>query len=140
MIHDLVKPNDWMATVDLKDAYFLIPIHSDHQHYLRFQWEGQTYQFHCLPFGLSCAPQVFKKVMKPVVAFLREKSVRLIIYLDDIRRGQGDVKRSVKPAQGAVPSPGLGDQLGDIPVQPDTGDHFPGVSDIHQNDDRVSEK
>lgn len=84
MIKDLVKQGDWMAKVDLKDAYFLIPIYPGHQKYLRFQWKGQTYQFHCLPFGLSCAPRVFTKVMKPVVAFLRERGVRLIIYLDDI--------------------------------------------------------
>ena len=84
MIKDLVKQWDWMAKVDLKDAYFLIPIYPDHQKYLRFQWKGQTYQFHCLPFGLSCAPRVFTKVLKPVVAFLRERGVQLIIYLDNI--------------------------------------------------------
>ena len=37
-----------------------------------------------VPFGLSCAPQVFMKVIKPVVAFLRERGIRLIIYLDDL--------------------------------------------------------
>ena len=84
MIRNLVKQGDWMVKVDLKDAYFLIPVHQAHQKFLRFQWKGQTYQFHCLPFGLSCAPRVFTKVMKPVVAFLRERDMRLIIYLDDI--------------------------------------------------------
>ena len=29
-------------------------------------------------------PQVFTKVMKPVVAFLRERGIKLIIYLDDL--------------------------------------------------------
>ena len=84
MIRDLVKQRDWMVKVDLKDAHFLIPVHQAHQKLLRFQWKGQTYQFHCLPFGLSCAPKVFTKVMKPVVEFLRERDMRLIIYLDDI--------------------------------------------------------
>ena len=84
MIKDLVKQGNWMAKVDLKDAYFLIPIYPGHQKFLRLQWKGQTFQFHCLPFGLSCAPRVFTKVMKPVVAFLRERNVWLIIYLEDI--------------------------------------------------------
>ena len=42
------------------------------------------YQFTCLPFGLSCAPWAFTKVLKPVAAFLRIVGVRLIVYIDDI--------------------------------------------------------
>ena len=84
MVKDLIRPQDWLAKIDLKDAYLLVPIHLDHRKYLQFRWQSLTYQFNCLPFGLSCAPRVFTKLMKPVVAFLREKGIRLIIYLDDI--------------------------------------------------------
>ncbi len=37
-----------------------------------------------MPFGLSSAPRVFTKLMKPVVAFLRGFGIRLIIYFDDL--------------------------------------------------------
>ena len=84
MVEDLVKPGDWLAKLDLKDAYFLVPVDPNHQKFLQFQWQGNLYQFHCLPFGLSCAPRTFTKLMKPVVAFLRERGIRLIIYLDDL--------------------------------------------------------
>jgi len=84
MVKDLVKPGDWLAKIDLKDAYFLVPIDPSHRKYLQFQWQDSLYQFQCLPFGLSCAPRTFTKLMKPVVAFLRERGIRLIIYLDDI--------------------------------------------------------
>ena len=84
MVKDLAESRDWMAKIDLKDAYFLVPVMKDHQKFLQFQWQGCTYQFHCLPFGLSCAPRTFTKLMKPVVALLRERGIRLIIYLDDI--------------------------------------------------------
>ena len=40
--------------------------------------------FKCLPFGLSLAPRVFTKLMKPVVGLLRQNGCRLIIYLDDM--------------------------------------------------------
>ena len=43
-----------------------------------------TYQFVCLPFGLTSALQVFTKIMKPVVGKLRQMGICLIVYLDDI--------------------------------------------------------
>ena len=42
------------------------------------------YEFACLPFGLASAPRVFTKLMKPVVALLRQLGIRLIVYLDDM--------------------------------------------------------
>ena len=69
---DLVKQGDWLAKIDLKDAYFLIPMHSGHQKFLQFTRKASLHQFHFPLFGLSCAPQVFTKVMKPVVTFPRD--------------------------------------------------------------------
>ena len=51
---------------------------------LSFLWEEKYYMFTCLPFGLSAAPRVFTKLMKPVVGFLRQVGCRLIIYLDNL--------------------------------------------------------
>ena len=73
-----------MVKLDLKDAYLQVPIHQEHQCLLQFHWERKTYQFVCLPFGLTSAPRVFTKILKPVVGALRQKEIRLIIYLDDI--------------------------------------------------------
>ena len=46
--------------------------------------EGESYQFTCLPFGLSCAPHTFTKVLKPVMTLLRSWGVRIIVYIDDM--------------------------------------------------------
>lgn len=73
-----------MSTIDLKDAYYVIPIAESSKKLLRFLFNGQIYEFTCLPFGLSTAPCVFTKVMKPVVAYLREAGYLSVIYLDDI--------------------------------------------------------
>ena len=54
-----VREGDFLASLDLKDAYFQIPIHRSSRKLLRFMSEGTVYQFQALCFGLSTAPQVF---------------------------------------------------------------------------------
>ena len=56
MLKDLLRAGDWMAKIDLKDAYFMIPIAQEDREFLKFQWKDRSYQFNCLPFGLSSAP------------------------------------------------------------------------------------
>ena len=73
-----------MCKLDLKDAYLSVPINAAHRKYLQFQWEGVTYHYNALPFGLATAPRVFTKLLKPVLAHLRAKGLRLVAYLDDI--------------------------------------------------------
>ncbi|XP_022784519.1 uncharacterized protein LOC111325067 [Stylophora pistillata] len=80
MLKDLPKPNDFMAKIDLKDAYFTVPIWKGHQKFLRFLWK--PWEFACLPFGIASAPRVFTKILKPVIGLLRKQGIRLIIYLD----------------------------------------------------------
>ena len=46
-----------------------------------FQWQERTFQFNCLPFGLSSAPWVFTKTTRPVVAILRSLGLRVILIM-----------------------------------------------------------
>ena len=84
MLKDILKKGDYMVKIDLKDAYLTVPIWQNHQKYLRFLWRDSLLEFACLPFGLASAPRVFTKLLKPVVAILRQGGIRLIVYLDDI--------------------------------------------------------
>ena len=83
LVEHLIQEGDWMAKADLKDSYFLVPIHRDHQRWIRFHWPDQDYQFCCLSFGLSSAPRMFTKITRLIVALLRQLGVRLIAYIDD---------------------------------------------------------
>ena len=84
LLKDLIQPNDFMIKIDLKDAYFSVPVHPPHRPYLKFRWGSKLYQFNCMPFGLGPAPRMFTKLLKPVVAFLRRMGIRIIVYLDDM--------------------------------------------------------
>ena len=79
----LLSKNCYMATIDLKDGYFHIPIRKKDRKYLRFIFEGTLYEFNVLPFGLSPAPCVFTKLIKPVVHYLRSKGLCSVVYIDD---------------------------------------------------------
>ena len=70
---DLLQPNDWLGKIDLKDAYFVVPIWEKHQKFLRFVWKDSLMEFACLPFGLALAPRVFTKLMKPGLPFCEDR-------------------------------------------------------------------
>jgi len=73
----------WATSIDLKDAFFHIPVAPGHRKYLRFLVDGQHYQFKALPFGLGMSPYVFTRVMKAVGTYVRSQGLLLFLYLDD---------------------------------------------------------
>lgn len=79
----LVSQSCYFTSIDLKDAYFSFSIKSKFRKYLRFIFEGKTYQFNCLPFGLNIAPYIFTKVIRPVLTYLRKQNIICTAYLDD---------------------------------------------------------
>ena len=78
-----VRQGDWMASIDLKEAYLQVPVHPASRHFLRFVFRDQVYQFKALCFGLSMAPQVFTRVMAPISAILHSMGIRMRRCLDD---------------------------------------------------------
>lgn len=78
-----IQRGDFATSIDLKDAYFHVPMNKASWRYLRFVWRGIVYQFKALPFGLSPAPYIFTRITKPVAALARGKGIRLKMYLDD---------------------------------------------------------
>lgn len=86
----LLQKNWFMATIDLKESYLLIPIDIESRKYLRFQYIAQnsneiiTYEFSALCYGLGIAPRCFTKIVREVVAHLRSRGHKSVCYLDDI--------------------------------------------------------
>ena len=96
-----VKYEDWkialsyfmteafMFSFDLRSGYHHIEIFECHQTYLGFSWKHGSsnftkfYVFTVLPFGLSSAPHIFTKTLKPLEKHWRHQGICIAIFLDD---------------------------------------------------------
>ena len=78
-----VARQSWFTSIDLKDAYFHVPIAPHHWPYLRFAFEGRAYQYRVLPFGLSLAPRIFTRCMRAALAPMQATGMQIFPYLDD---------------------------------------------------------
>lgn len=79
----LLQHNDWMASIDLKNAYYTIPVNRDHQKYFTFVFSSKPYKFTCLPNGYTQGPYIFTKVIKKPFTILRKQGHISVVYLDD---------------------------------------------------------
>ena len=82
-VKDLMTQGCFMASVDIKDAYYTVPIATEHQKYLKLMWRDKLYQYTCLPNGLASAPRIFTKLLKPVFNVLRQTGYLSSSYIDD---------------------------------------------------------
>jgi hypothetical protein len=80
---NLMEPLDWMIKIDLQDGYFHAPIHQKYRRFLGFTWQGKTFQYNVLPFGMAISPLCFTKFLRPMVQFFREMGLRVVSYVDD---------------------------------------------------------
>ena len=64
LILNLKTEGCFMASFDLKDAYFSVKIHEDYQQYLKFRWKNILYKFRCYPNGLGPCPRRCKKLIR----------------------------------------------------------------------------
>jgi len=72
-----------MTTINLKDRFFHVPILPSHQAYMSFQWEGKTYVFQVLPFGMSTLPWLFTHFMQATVHHLCCQGMQVMAYMDN---------------------------------------------------------
>ena len=78
-IRTSLQAGEWVTSIDFKDAYIHIPIHSQSRKYMCFHVQGHSYQFKALPFGLSTAPMEFTVVAKEVKLMALQRGIRRLV-------------------------------------------------------------
>ena len=80
---NIIHSGAWMASVDLKDAFYTIPIHKNYQKYLKFYWQHKLFKFKAMPNGYAEAMRIFTKILKPPFSYLRGKGLSSVVFVDD---------------------------------------------------------
>ena len=63
-IINMVTRNCFMATIDLKDAYYSVATSRQFQKFLKFKWKDELYCLTCFPNSLGSCPRKFTKLNK----------------------------------------------------------------------------
>ena len=93
-LKDIIRRRDYMVKLDLKDAYFSVPVVDNDRKYLRFEWASRLYEYTCLPFGLTSTPWIFKKLFSSSI-FTTTGSP-----LSDVSRRQAPSRQLSRGSQG----------------------------------------
>jgi len=72
----------WFSTLDLRSGYHNIPIKEYDKEKTAFVTRKGSWRYNVMPFGLTCAPSVFQRLMDLVLCGLTFEAC--MVYLDDI--------------------------------------------------------
>lgn len=77
-------PGTFLAKMDVKNAFRLLPVHPADRHLLAMKWGNKIFIDTCLPFGLRSAPKLFN-LLADLLSWVLELSGAspTIHYLDD---------------------------------------------------------
>lgn len=81
ILHSLKKIG-YMSTLDCTHGYWAIPLSKDSQKFTGFKFDGKTYCFRTLPFGLSSSVSAFTRCITSILGSDFKSFVT--IYVDDI--------------------------------------------------------
>ncbi|XP_066963153.1 uncharacterized protein [Macrobrachium rosenbergii] len=110
-----IHQGDWMVTIDIKDAFFHIPVHPESRKYLRLMAQG--------------------RVLASVAKRLSLMGINICLYLNNWLLCSLPRNRYTEDLQKTLPCPGFGPsgQLFQVTTSPDSVDR------LFRDDDRLSE-
>jgi len=66
-VNELAKCK-WFSTLDLKSAYYQVPLATEDRAYAAFEADGKLYQYCRLPFGVTNGVSCFQRIIDSVIA------------------------------------------------------------------------
>ena len=100
VFQNYVSEDAFLYKFDLQKGYYHLDVFSEHQTFLGFSWfhEGRErfFVFTVLPFGLSNAPFIFTKVVRPLVKYWRSSGVKILVFIDDRAGSDTSFDQAVK--------------------------------------------
>ena len=79
----MLRPLDWLSSVDIKSAYSHIPMSRSCFPFLQFRWKNRFFFYNSLPFGIANGPILFVRVTKGIMNYLRRNLIDILFYIDD---------------------------------------------------------
>ncbi len=85
-VAELIQPNNFGMLCDLKDCYLTMGLHPSQRKYCRFRSpaSGQRLQWRTVSFGMSEAPRLCTKLLRPLLGLLKQLGIRCMLYIDDL--------------------------------------------------------
>ena len=68
-------PGTLLGKIDIKEAFWIVPIHPSDRLLLAIQWKGNLYIDKVLPFGVCSAPLLFTSLADAAEWVIRQKGI-----------------------------------------------------------------
>lgn len=83
-ILDRLRDAKYLSSLDIKSAYWQVPIAESSRDYTAFTVPNGLYRFRVMPFGLTNAPATWQRLIDSVLCGVNLKSSSVMVYLDDV--------------------------------------------------------
>lgn len=91
LMSKIPNENRWFSVIDLKDAFWSIPLDHESRDIFAFEWEDpesgrkQQYRWTVLPQGFTESPNLFGQILEQILEqFQPPEGVLLLQYVDDL--------------------------------------------------------
>jgi hypothetical protein len=91
----IFEPDHFLFNLDQKAAYHTVHAHPWMARLFGFSWDGQYWQWSCLPFGFRLSPFVYCRIVKQLVKLWRRAGLSILSFVDDQAAGAGSFAQAV---------------------------------------------